>query len=187
MKTLIQKADRLFEETPDIYKIKKVFFGMLDYLHKNDWQGACHASSSIMYLILREQGVDIQLYLGEVKRGDIVFDHSWLEYHGQPIDAAISNTNIRGFSFPPVFLGYDLTHSNVEKTSSNYSFVEGEGLDPEMLFHSKNSFGQYLDGFSGNPNGLWGVAKNFSKTIGYKFNIAKAKSSYSNDRWQLKS
>lgn len=187
MKTLIQQAERLFEETSDIYKIKKVFFEMLNYLHKNDWQGACHASSSIMYLILREQGVDIQLYLGEVKRGDIIFDHSWLEYHGKPIDAAISNTNIRGFSFPPVLLGYELTPSKAEETSSNYSFNDGDGLDAEMLFHSKNSFGQYLDGFPGDPNGLWGVAKTIAKSIGYKFNIAKAKSNYSDERWQVKS
>ena len=95
IKDLRAVADQQFPDTPDSYKIKKTFFSVLKYIHKNNWTGACHATSSIMFLLLKEQGIDVNLYIGEVARESIIFDHSWLELDGKPIDAAISNTLIQ--------------------------------------------------------------------------------------------
>jgi hypothetical protein len=45
MNILKAVADQQFPDTPDSYKIKKTFFGVLKYIHKNNWTGACHATS----------------------------------------------------------------------------------------------------------------------------------------------
>ena len=178
-------ADKQFPDTPEFYKIKKTFFGVLKYIHKNDWTGACHATSSIMYLLLKEQGVDVNLYIGEVVRGSIIFDHSWLELDGKPIDAAISNTLIQGIRFSPVYCGVELETGT--PTEFNYSFQSGGGLGPEMEFYSSNTLGFYLDGFPRHPKGLWGIASIIAKELGIKFNIGKAKQKYSDEQWQQKS
>ena len=185
IKVLKTKADKLFPDNPEMYKVKKTFFTVLNYIQKNDWNGACHASSSVMYLLLKEQGVNAKLYLGEVKREGMTFDHSWLEVDGQPLDAAISNTQIKGIQFPAVFFGVEL--ETEESTKSNYSFRSGSGLEPEMAFYNNNTLGFYLDGFPNHPKGLWGIASILAKEMGIKFNIGKAKKKYSNEQWLHKS
>lgn len=178
-------VDKKFPDTPDSYKIKKTFFCLLNYIHKNDWTGACHATSSVMYILLKEQGVDVKLYIGEVERGSIIFDHSWLEFDGEAIDAAISNTLIQGIKFSPVYCGVELETGT--PTESDYSFVSGQGLGSEMEFYSQSSLGDYLDGFPHHPKGLWGIASLLAKDLGIKFNIGKAKQKYSNEQWLQKS
>jgi hypothetical protein len=185
LKIIKVKADKLFPDSPEMYKIKKIYFCVLNYIHKNDWTGACHASSSVMYLLLREQGIDAKLYIGEVKRDDIIFDHSWLEINGQIFDAAISNTQIKNIQFPAVFSNIELSTGN--STLSDYSFKSGQGLESEMEFFSSNTLGYYLDNFPNHPKGLWGIASILSKQMGMKFNIAKAKNMYSNENWLQKS
>jgi hypothetical protein len=177
-------ADKQFPDSPVTYKLKKTFFEVLKFIHKHDWTGACHATSSVMYLLLKEQGVDVKLYVGEVSRGNLIFDHSWLEYEGQPIDAAISNTLIRGIRFSPVLCGVELETGSL--TESNYSFQSGQGLGPEMLQYSSKPLGFYLDGFPRHPKGLWGIASVLAKDMGVSFNIGKAKAKYSNEHWQQK-
>lgn len=174
-------ADKNFPDASETYKLKKTFFYILKYIHQNDWTGACHATSAVMYILLKEQGIDVSLYIGEVARDGIIFDHSWIEYSGQPIDAAISNTLIQGIAFSPVFCGIELESGN--PTESKYAYQSGQGLGPEMLFYSSNTLGGYLDRFPGHPKGLWGIASILAKELGVKFNIGKAKRKYFNEHW----
>ncbi|SMF66891.1 Transglutaminase-like superfamily protein [Alteromonadaceae bacterium Bs31] len=185
IKNLKSVADKKFPDAPVTYKLKRTFFCVLKYIHKNDWTGACHATSAVMYMLLKEQDIDVRLYIGEVARGNIIFDHSWVEYDGQPIDAAISNTLTQGIMFSPVFCGIELETGN--PTESNYAFQSGQGLGPEMLFYSSNTLGFYLDGFPRHSKGLWGIASILAKELGVKFNIGKAKEKYSDEHWLQKS
>jgi hypothetical protein len=184
IKSLKAIADKSFPDSQETYKLKKTFFCVLKYLHKHDWTGACHATSSVMYILLKEQGVDVKLYIGEVSREGIVFDHSWIEYGGQPIDAAIGNTLIQGIRFSPVFCGVELETG--ESTKSNYSFKSGQGLGPEMAFYSSNTLGFYMDGFPRHPQGLWGIAAVLAKELGVRFNVGKVKSKYADENWLQK-
>lgn len=177
-------ADKKLPDTFELYKVKKIFFGTLKYIHKNDWIGACHATSAVMYLILKEQGIDVDLYIGEVSRGNIIFDHSWLEYNSLPIDAAISNTLIHNIKLPPVLCGVELDTGTL--TESTYSFQSGEGLGQEMMFYSANTLGFYLDGFPKHPKGLWGIASVLARGLNLRFSINKAKEKYSEDQWKQK-
>ena len=184
IKDLMSVADKKFPDTPDSKKIKKTFFTVLKYIHRNNWSGACHATSSVMYLLLKEQAVAVDLYIGEVSRGSVIFDHSWLEFDGKPIDAAISNTLIQGVRLSPVYCGIELETGL--STKSNYSFQSGQGLGPEMEFYRRNTLGLYLDGFPRHPEGLWGIASILAREMGIKFDIGKVKQKYRDEFWQQK-
>lgn len=181
----IKVCNRVFPDTKETYKLKKYYFGLLEFIHQNDWTGACHASSSILYILLQEESIDADIFIGEAARGSIVFDHSWVEVDGEPLDAAISNTLIEGIRFPPVFLGYDLDSG--DKTQTNYSFIGGSGLEAEMAFYASNSLGFYMDNFPGHSEGLWGVARDVAKSVGQKLNVNRARLRYADKTWSRKS
>ena len=67
--------------------------------------GACHASSAILFILLREQGYEAVPCIGEVSKQPIVFDHSWIEINGNIIDAATSNSLIPEINLSPILLG----------------------------------------------------------------------------------
>lgn len=54
-------------------KIFSPFFTLSDYYKKYPNPGACHLISSILYVLLKEQGIENDLCLGEVKRGPQIF------------------------------------------------------------------------------------------------------------------
>lgn len=68
-------------------------FGVLEYLTASDWAGACHATSAVLHVILKEQGVDSELCIGEVRKNvktQIIYtDHSWILIDGLIYDIAI--------------------------------------------------------------------------------------------------
>ncbi|MBO6655905.1 MAG: lasso peptide biosynthesis protein [Pseudomonadales bacterium] len=181
----LKVCNRVFPDSKETYKLKKYYFGLLNFIHQNDWTGACHASSSILYVLLQEEDIDAKIYIGEAVRGSIVFDHSWVEVGGEPLDAAISNTLIEGIRFPPVFLGYDLDSG--ERTQTNYSFIGGSGLEAEMAFYASHTLGTYMDNFPGHPEGVWGVARDVAKSIGQKLNLNRARRRYADTTWDQKS
>ena len=84
-----QIAEEKLPSTPENDKIAKTFFEILKFIHKNNWEGACHATSAILYILLKEQGIDATLYIGECQQGSFVFDHSWVEVSSEVVDAAI--------------------------------------------------------------------------------------------------
>lgn len=178
-------ADRLIPDLPKTYKLKRTFFNILRYIHAQDWQGACHATSAIMFVLLREQGYEAFACLGEVSKNPIIFDHSWVEIDGKVIDAAVSNTLIRGVNFPPVLLGFDL-QSGLE-SELDYGTTEGGGIDQQASMIASMPIGQYMDGFPGHPDGLWGIAKEVAKAQSVKFNIKTAKNKWGTSQWIVKS
>jgi hypothetical protein len=100
MDSIFQKtADRLYPDSPETYRLKKTFFNVLAYIDENDWQGACHATTAILFVLLREQGIAATPYVGEVSKAPIVFDHSWIEVDSEVCDAAVMNSLVRGVHF----------------------------------------------------------------------------------------
>ena len=184
-KELQLMANKLFPDSPDTYKLKKTFFAILNFIHKNDWTGACHATSSILYVLLKEQGLDVSLYVGEVKRGTIIFDHSWVELNNKPMDAAISSTLIDGISFSPVLNGFDLESG--KPTEMEYGYISGLGFDQEIAPYINHPLGVYMDDFPGHPSGLWGLAKEIGKEIDLRLNTTKINNKYKNTQWLQKS
>lgn len=167
-----RKLDKLFPESPELYKVKKTFLNILGYIHKQDWMGACHATTAVMYVMLNEQGYEVEACIGEVFKAPII------------IDAAISNTLIQGLKFPPVFLSTDLVTEH--ETEFEYGCKTGPSIDPTADDISSMTIGTYMDNFPGHPQGLWGTAKELSKKQTLRFNVAKAKAKYGESKWVIK-
>ena len=165
-------------------KIQRTFFEILRFIKKTEWSGACHAASSVLYILLREQKFDAELYVGEVGNLPIVFDHSWVEIDNKIYDAAITSTLIEGISFPPIFAGIDLETS--QTPNNQYGIHSGQGYDPVAQSIIQTPFGDYLSMFPAHPKGLWGVTKDIGKGMGLRMNLGQLKSKYSDTEWKEK-
>lgn len=175
-------AKEKLPSTPDNYKLAMTFFEILKFIHKNRWKGACHATSAIMYILLKEQGIDARLYIGECQRGSSAFDHSWIEIDGEVVDAAISKTWIQGKSFPPVLRNIDLKTG--EKTKIVYGVHSGQGYGQLASTIKDLPLHMYMDIFPYHPEGLWGLAKEIGTRIGIKTNLEKMKGRYCLTKWE---
>ena len=186
MRNRITKFKRIAKEklpsTPDNERIANTFFEILKFIHKNNWDGACHATSAIMHILLKEQGIDARLYIGECQYGSFAFDHSWVEINGDVVDAAISLTSIRGMSFPPVLRNIDLETG--EETKIIYGVHSGRGYDQPASTIRDLPLCMYMDNFPNHPEGLWGIAMEIGRKLRIKANLAKMKGKYSLTNWE---
>ena len=162
-------------------KIHKTYFSLLRFIRKANWEGGCHASSSILHLLLSEQGFDSKLFIGEVGVPPIVFDHSWVEVDQNVYDAAIANTLVKGFTFPPVFANIDLDTGDATKLK--YGMNSGQGFDPAIRHIKQIPFELYMNNFPDHPKGLWGLTKDIGKGIGLRINLGRLRKKYSDTVW----
>lgn len=175
-------ADRLMEKNPTGFKVRNSFCALLDFIHREDWQGACHASSTVLYSLLAAQDIQAEICLGEVCFGNVYFDHSWVEVEGNIYDAAVSNTLVQGLFFPPVFRGVDL--SSGQPTELKYGVSSGQGYDENAEWIRSISVTEYMNAFPNHPQGLFGLTKLIGKSAGLRLNIAKLEKCASNIAWQ---
>lgn len=146
-----------------------------DYLNKKQWWGACHACSSVLYVLLSEIGYNPTLCVGEVQTNNYLFDHSWIEVDNKIIDLAISLTLNNGMAVSsPIIL--DINLSTKEKTKINYG-VKGQGFDEQTKMLLSLSFNEYMNYFPDNENGLWGVIE---EILNKKIDIEKFQEKYKN-------
>lgn len=160
-------------QNPAGFVTHKTYCAVLDFIHSNDWQGACHGSSAVLAVLLAAQGLQPILCLGEVCYGDIYFDHSWVEIDGEIFDAAISKTLIHGFAFPPVFRSHDL--SSMLVTKLRYGKPSGQGYDSSAMWIRNTTVSDYMRAFPEHPDGLWGIAKAIGKTANIRATLASLK------------
>lgn len=131
---------------------------LMRYIEEHEWQGGCHAISSVLYVLLRECGVDTQLCIGEVRCDDLpAFDHSWVTVADEVYDLTcgvgmVFNTRI----FGPVIAGVDV--STQEPTRVGYG-IDGVGLGPQAEAVRTMRFGVYMDDYPESKNGLWDVVR----------------------------
>lgn len=175
-------ADRLTEKNPKGFKVRNSFCSLVDFIHREDWQGACHASTTVLFSLLSAQGIEADICLGEVCFGDIFFDHSWVEVDGEIYDAAISNTLVSGLFFPPVFRGIDL--ATAQPTELRYGIPSGQGYDASAEWIRSISVSEYMSAFPDHPQGLLGMAKAIGKSAGLRVNIATLEKCVSAAAWK---
>jgi hypothetical protein len=101
---------------------------LLRYMWSNLYQGACHSTSAVLFILFSELNLTPKLCIGEVKRGDNFFDHSWVEMDGQIFDVAVSLPQLEGRQVGgPVFASVDLYTSI--RTNLLFGISDGTGLD----------------------------------------------------------
>ncbi|HBP1602370.1 TPA: hypothetical protein L5U90_003474 [Pseudomonas aeruginosa] len=120
--------------------VLEVFFHMIEHIADEQWFGACHSSSTMLYILLKEHGIDSEIFVGDVKAPAGVFEHSWIEIDGAIFDAAVAfplEKHVGG----PVFAGYDLDTG--EKAANQYGVGTYEGLSQETKTIAMLSIGTY--------------------------------------------
>lgn len=161
----------------------KVFSLTLSLLHGSDWRGACHASSLITHIALRELGTENKLVLGEAAIGPAYFDHSWIEVDSSVIDSAISLPLNPMYSAPPVFLGVDL--ETRLPTDVVYRAFTSE-LDEETLGVANNDIGWYFDNFDLNSRSFFEPLTIVLRDVGIRATEQEIRQKYSKSGWHKK-
>lgn len=74
--------------------VAELFTEVAQHIEATKWLGACHSSSAILHMLLKEKGINSVIKIGEVV-GEVGqqrfwFDHSWIEINGAIFDAAVA-------------------------------------------------------------------------------------------------
>lgn len=164
-------------------KISMIFTETYDFMMSKNWQGACHAISSIQYILLSEIGETPNLCIGEVGVGVHSFDHSWIELNGKVYDITIEN-GLEGVRTDAVINGCNI--NDLKPTQIVYG--TGRKIDPPAAIIKDLTLGEYLDGFLNQPkseilyflqSGLWDIAVQIGKAIELNLDENELKSKYS--------
>ena len=168
------------EQKSEIYN---TFFATSDYYKKNPNPGACHLISSVLHVLLKEQGIENDLCIGEVSyKNDMFFDHSWIEIDGKVFDIAIQLT-LKFEVNPPVYAGYDLyTEKPVERV---YGTTSPTGFDPVGKRVLETPFVNYMNEFPSFKEGAWQPVKLIGKDLRIKFDLKELPKRYVNTQRKL--
>lgn len=154
--------------------LSSILITFCKYISNNQWSGACHAISSVLYVILVENGYKPEICIGEVQKDNYIFDHSWIELDGKIIDIAIGLTLDGTYISAPIIL--DINIESEEKNKIKYG-ANGNGIEGEALLVSQCPFSLYMDMFPYNDKGLWGIVE---ELINKEIDIQKMKIKYQN-------
>jgi len=116
-----------------------------------------------MHILLSESGYNSIVKIGEVRIGNLVFDHSWIELDGKVLDVAIMNTLQDGIMFPPVFFG----NSVASGKEVNYEYGVSNALDEIARRVLDMSIGRYI--MEGESIGSIEIMKDISSKAGFEY------------------
>ena len=164
-------------------KLIKTFFTVLNDIRKNNIEGSCHSSSSVLYVLLKEYGFTPRLCIGEVlsKTSDSIFDHSWIEIDKMVFDAAIFLPLNKETADNVVFYGDDIVTK--EPSLAIYGYGKGK-LDGIARQVYEYKFNEYMDNYPFCKGGLWSMVRDFSVEIGDPLN-KDLKEKYENTKRDL--
>ena len=177
-------AQELLRGKPWSLKFIKTFQEIVKYIEANQWQGACHAISSVLYILLAEQGIQSTLCIGEVISDTIAFDHSWIEIDDDIYDIAVINTLDDRFRFPPTIRGFDV--ATRMPTKLKYGVSTGLADDESTIQVKRMGFSTYMDNFPNHRDGLWGIAAIIGNKLGITTDVAALKTRYAQTQWIFK-
>lgn len=180
----------ILEPNPHAKTMSKVFAALAHTIRRHEWEGACHATTAIAYVLLRSYGVDDCLAcLGEVRvRADshIYFDHSWIEQDGMPLDVSIA------VPLPTAVICSSGVVKGIELSTGGpsqlvYGVSSGAGLGPEAKFAVSGTVGRFMDGSVGveqfPADGLWAIAKEVAGYAGLPFHAEAVREAGATGPW----
>ncbi|MFD6511378.1 YecA family protein [Bacillus sp. NPDC060175] len=188
-----QRALQLSSEIPNNERLVETYFAVFNHAMRKQWIGACHALSSILYILLKEQGFKSNLEIGFTKSSKVPFPfcHSWITLDGFPYDVGLyrSHSPFQHDINPyieistPIFNGIDLEDGAV----TNISFgvpSNRESIDNNFKQLTKMNLGEYMKNWPNQKNGLWGETIEIAERIGLTLKIDELKAKYYEDRFQ---
>ena len=141
--------------------IKKIFNEFLNITYKIDWKGACHESSSAIYVLLKESGINCKWKLGEAKANNYFFDHSWIEIDGKVFDIAITKTLQEEARNAPIINDIDIETNKVHNIE--YGAVSGYEFSQQTILVENINLSEYLSNSPISPIGTWAVILDVAK------------------------
>ena len=160
--------------------IGHVLINLFNFMVKENWCGACHACSSILYVALSELGYKPILCIGEVLGDSLYFDHSWIELNGKIFDLAINMTMLNGLAVSGVVIGG--TDIDTNKISTLKYGVCGRGIEDEARIVMNTPFTQYMNRFQYGKDGLWSIVE---IVLQKKVDIRDLRKKYNNTKRRL--
>lgn len=137
-------------------ELRSVFNSILEFINDHEYDGACHDTSAVFFIILQEINIPSTLCIGEIKYKEQWIDHSWVEIDNQVFDIAISRPNISSCAQPPVFAS--LCEQTGNAPLVEYASESPCGFDQSTLWISEATLGEYSDNHPSNENHLWDLA-----------------------------
>lgn len=132
MKQALKAAQRVASTVPFGQAALTPFTELLKFVVDSNYCGGCHDTSAVLHMLLTEAGVESTLCIGEVGKGRLFFDHSWVEVGGAVIDVAVCMPHLEGEAVGgPVFGGIDLVAG--APSCLRYGVQSGMGFDAASL------------------------------------------------------
>jgi hypothetical protein len=123
--------------------LQLVFGTVLEHIYGTGWGGACHSSSAMLNILLKEHGVDSEIMIGEVFCDGYRFDHSWVVAMGQIFDAAVALPQAGGIKLGgPVFAGFDIETHEPTRLKHGVGLPGGLGSDEQLI--ASQTIGEYF-------------------------------------------
>lgn len=155
--------------------VREAFVHVLAYILIKGYQGACHSTSAALTIVLREHGLEPQLCIGEVQFDQRYFDHSWVEFDGVVLDAAVSAPLPGGaFVGGPVFASLCLDDG--EPTVLGYGATSGLGLGVEAIPAAGHNLLDYSR-LQPTPT-IWELAAGVLNVMGHDVSTSTLKDKY---------
>lgn len=130
------------EDIADGQKIIRAWEVVLKFIWENQYAGACHDTSAVLYMLFSELGLSPSLNIGEVQSHVGIFDHSWVEVDGLIFDAAVCLPQPGGRQVGgPVFASIDLATNR--RTQLIYGVQSEEGFGQDALVPASTSLREY--------------------------------------------
>lgn len=152
-----------------------VFLVMLQIIRLKNWEGVCHTSASILYVIYKELGFNVNLLMGEVKIDHRYFDHSWIEIDGLVVDASLISPINKNLGLSPVFLNTNLITNAF--TTLEYGAVSSMGLSDFTEIIYQRPFHKYMNPFPWGK-GKWNYVELISNVLDLNIDIRELNHKY---------
>ena len=163
-------------------EIVNTLFAVLSQIERNNWQGACHATCGVLHILLSEQEINSKLIVGEAKKGNAYFNHSWIQIEDFVYDLAISNPLVPEYGNPPTVMGYDV--DTMKSSEVEYGVNSGLGDDMPTTIIKSMSLSEYFSNFPGHPTlGLWVAVLDGAQQLGLNIDLNSCQDKHSQTFW----
>ncbi|COF40547.1 Predicted metal-binding protein related to the C-terminal domain of SecA [Streptococcus pneumoniae] len=189
-----QKAIQLSLEINNNKNLVDTYFAVFNHAMRKQWIGACHALSSILYILLKEQGFKPNLEIGFTESSKVPFSfcHSWITLDGFPYDVGLyrSHSPFQHDINPylqisaPIFKGIDIESGVVTNISFGVS-SDRESIDNNFKRITNMTLVEYMENWPNHKDGLFGETIEIAEKIGLTLKIDDLKTRYYEDRFHI--
>ncbi|HEX3027080.1 MAG TPA: hypothetical protein VHR42_07630 [Clostridia bacterium] len=164
-------------------EISEAFYELLVTIEENNWSGACHSASAILYVLFSELEIHAELCVGEVQFDTTIIDHSWVEANTEIYDASIYR-GICGISLsPPVFRSLNI---ETQKPADGVYGIAKDGIGETARSILSVSLSDYMDHYTVCENGLWNYVREIGNRVGLSVDISRLRQKYKTTAWKYK-